>query len=90
MISAMPDPAKPSAKVLEALGLAEAKLTLFKSGLINDSWRADTSDGNTVVVQRVNPIFPVATLSQQRSPRHAFHGIFWAGRIIVNASGAER
>jgi len=60
MISTMPDPAKPSAKVLEALGLAEAKLTLFKSGLINNSWRADTSDGNTVVVQRVNPIFPVA------------------------------
>ena len=60
MIPTMPDPAIPSTKVLAALGLAEAELTPFDSGLINDSWRADTPDGKTVVVQRVNPMFPVS------------------------------
>lgn len=55
----MSDPTLPSAKVLETLGLTDAKLTRFESGLINDTWRVDTPDGKTLVLQRVNPIFPV-------------------------------
>jgi len=59
MIRAMREPHTPSEKVLAALGLAGARLTRFDSGLINDSWRAETPDGKTLVVQRVNPMFPV-------------------------------
>jgi len=49
---------QPSQTVLKELGLTQAKLTRFKSGIINDSWRADKPNQETLVLQRVNPIFP--------------------------------
>ncbi len=55
--------ATPSPKVLIELGLADARLTPFESGLINDSWRAETASGDSVVLQRVNPMFP-ATINK--------------------------
>ena len=49
----------PTPSVLTALGLADAKLTPLVSGLINDSWRAERPGGSPLLLQRVNPMFPV-------------------------------
>ncbi len=51
----------PSAAVLAALGLGEATPEPFPTGLINDSWLIETPAGQPLVLQRVNPIFPLAT-----------------------------
>ena len=56
----MPVHTLPSETVLKELGLARAKLTRLESGIINDSWRAEKSNQETFVLQRVNPIFPAA------------------------------
>ena len=48
----------PSQTVLEKLDLTRAKLTRFESGIINDSWRVEKSNQETLVLQRVNPMFP--------------------------------
>ena len=56
----MSDPTRPPDSVIEALGLANATLTRFESGLINDTWRVDMPGGERLVLQRVNPIFPVS------------------------------
>lgn len=47
-----------SAAVLDSFGLAGGKLTRFESGLINKSWRVNTPAGKSLVLQRVNPMFP--------------------------------
>ena len=47
-----------SAAVLKPFGLGGGKLTPLESGLINRSWRVDTPDGESFVLQRVNPMFP--------------------------------
>ena len=56
----MSGPTPPPISVLEALRLTDATLTRFESGLINDSWRVDMPDGQKLVLQRVNSIFPVS------------------------------
>ncbi|MBH97245.1 MAG: hypothetical protein CMM56_02205 [Rhodospirillaceae bacterium] len=54
----MPSNVQPSNKVLAALGLDKVKLTPFESGLINNSWHVEKPNKETLVLQRVNPIFP--------------------------------
>ena len=54
-----PDPAIDST-ILEAFGLGDGKLSRLESGLINVSWRVDTSTGEKFVLQRVNPMFPAS------------------------------
>jgi Ser/Thr protein kinase RdoA (MazF antagonist) len=54
----MSSPPNPSDRVLTALGLSEAKLTLFPTGLINTTWLATLPDGEKRVLQRVNSLFP--------------------------------
>jgi Ser/Thr protein kinase RdoA (MazF antagonist) len=49
-----PDPA-----VLDAFSLASAPLERATSGLINPTWFVRARDGSELVLQRVNPIFPV-------------------------------
>lgn len=50
----------PSSAVLAALGLGEATPEPFPTGLINESWLIRTPAGESLVLQRVNPIFPLA------------------------------
>ena len=56
----MSSPTPPPISVLEALKLTDATLTRYESGLINDTWRVDMPDGQRLVLQRLNPIFPVS------------------------------
>jgi Ser/Thr protein kinase RdoA (MazF antagonist) len=54
------EPTPPDPQVLGALGLADAAVAAFDSGLINKSWLVLTRDRVPIVLQRVNPMFPPA------------------------------
>lgn len=47
-----------STTVLNSFGIGDGTLTPIESGLINKSWRVDTTTGTSFVLQRVNPMFP--------------------------------
>lgn len=53
----MPDTDLPPPQVLQAYGLAAARVSLLGSGLINRTWLIETGAGR-LVMQQVNPIFP--------------------------------
>ena len=78
----------PGATVLAALELDGARLTRFESGLINDSWRVDTPDGATLVLQRVNPLFPVAVNDDiDRLTRHLESRGVFTPRLVPTPQG---
>jgi Ser/Thr protein kinase RdoA (MazF antagonist) len=54
----MPGSASPRDDVLSALGLGEASIELLPSGLINKSWLVTPPTKRSLILQRVNRMFP--------------------------------
>ncbi|MBL8197822.1 MAG: phosphotransferase, partial [Chromatiales bacterium] len=55
----MPDNDLPPPQMLRAWGLADARVSLLGSGLINRTWLIETGTDRRVM-QQVNPLFPPA------------------------------
>ena len=78
----------PPRKVLATLGIANAELCPFTSGLINASWRVDLPDGERLVLQRVNAIFPVNINDDiDRVTRHLEEKGLFTPRIVPTPQG---
>jgi hypothetical protein len=47
-------------EVLEAYGLFALRIDEVGSGIINQTWRLELDDERTLVLQKVNPMFPAS------------------------------
>ena len=51
---------RPIVEVLEAYGLFALRIDEIGSGIINQTWKLELDDERTLVLQKVNPMFPAS------------------------------